>query len=62
MRRHELDLFSLVAGVIFVGAALLWGLADDPGKALEGWPVPTLLIVVGAVGLAASLRRRRGPD
>lgn len=59
MRRHELDLFSLVAGLIFIGAALLWGLADDPGEALDGWPVPTLLIVVGAAGLAASLLRRR---
>lgn len=59
MRRHELDLFSLVAGLVFVGAALLWGLADDPGEALEGWPVPTLLIAVGAAGLVASLLRRR---
>lgn len=59
MRRHELDLFSLVMGLMFVGAALLWGFSDDPREALDGWPVPTLLILVGAAGLAASLVRRR---
>lgn len=59
MRRHELDLFSLVAGLLFVGAALVWGLAEDPGEALDGWPVPTLLIAVGLAGLVASVVRRR---
>lgn len=59
MRRHELDIISLVMGLVFVGAALIWGLTDDPGEALDGWPVPTLLILVGAAGLTASLLRRR---
>lgn len=59
MRRHDLDVFSLVAGLVFVGSALLWGLADDPGEVLRGWPVPTTLIIFGAAGLGASLRRRR---
>ena len=60
MRRHELDVLSLVLGLFFVGSALIWGLSDDPGNVAESWPLPTLLIVVGAVGLAASLIRRRG--
>ena len=67
MRRHEVDVFSLVAGLLFVGAALIWGLADDPGAALEGWPLPVLLIAVGVAGLLTSLggwrgRRSAGPD
>jgi hypothetical protein len=60
VRRHEVDVVSLVLGLFFVGAALIWGLTDDPGSALGGWPMPTLLIVVGVVGLATSLLRRRG--
>lgn len=59
MRRHELDVFSLMAGLLFLGAALVWGLADDPGEALDGWPVPTVLILVGLAGLIASTVRRR---
>jgi hypothetical protein len=62
VRRHELDGFSLVFGLLFVGAALVWGLAGDPAAALRGWPLPTLLIAVGLAGLATSLggwRRRR---
>jgi hypothetical protein len=59
VRRHDLDVVSLVLGMFFVGAALIWGLSDDPGGAFGGWPLPTLLIVVGVVGLATSLLRRR---
>jgi hypothetical protein len=63
VRRHELDVISLVLGLFFVGSALIWGLTDHPGDAVRGWPLPTLLIVVGVAGLAASLLRRRGePD
>jgi O-antigen/teichoic acid export membrane protein len=56
------DVFSLVFGLLFVGAALIWGLANDPGSAVDGWPLPVLLIAVGAAGLVTSLggwRRRR---
>ena len=60
MRRHDLDVFSLVVGLFFVGSALIWGLSDDPGNVVDSWPLPTLLIVVGVVGLGASLIRRRG--
>ena len=59
MRRHELDYLSLVAGLIFVGAAVLWGFADDPGDVLDGWPLPTALILIGVAGLGVSLRRHR---
>ena len=60
MQRHDLDVLSLVLGLFFLGSALIWGLSDDPGNVAESWPLPTLLIVVGVVGLAASLIRRRG--
>ena len=63
MRRHDLDVLSLVLGLFFVGSALIWGLSDNPGDVAESWPLPTLLIVVGIVGLVASLLRRRSdPD
>ena len=63
MQRHDLDVLSLVLGLFFVGSALIWGLSGDPGNVADSWPLPTLLIVVGVVGLAASLvRRRSDPD
>jgi MYXO-CTERM domain-containing protein len=63
VRRHDLDVLSLVLGLFFIGSALIWGLSDDPGNVVDSWPLPTQLIVVGVVGLAASLlRRRRDPD
>ncbi len=60
MRRHEVDVLSLVFGLFFVGAALIWGLAGDPGSALRGWPLPVLLIAVGLAGLLSSLGGWRG--
>lgn len=60
MRRHEVDVFSLVFGLLFLGAALIWGLAEDPGSALRGWPLPVLLIAVGLAGLVSSLGGWRG--
>lgn len=60
MRRHDLDVVSLVAGLFFVGAALIWGLAGDPVEALRGWPLPVLLIAVGVAGLVTSLAGWRG--
>ena len=60
MRRHDVDVLSLVLGLFFIGSALIWGLSDDPRNAVEGWPLPTLLIVIGVVGLGTSLIRRRG--
>jgi uncharacterized RDD family membrane protein YckC len=62
VKRHELDVVSLVFGLIFLGAAVIWGFSDSPGPPLDGWPLPTLLILVGVAGLVASFRRRRSGD
>ena len=55
MRRHELDVLSLVFGLFFVGAAAAWGLTGDRSVLARGWPLPTLLITVGTVGVLASI-------
>ena len=62
MRRHEVDVLSLLIGLLFVGSAVLWRVADDPGELLDSWPVPALLIAVGVIGLVTSLTRRRDHD
>lgn len=59
MTRHELDLMSLVAGVVFVILGL--GLLLDAGGGINfdaRWVWPILLIGLGAAGLASSVRRR----
>ncbi len=59
MRRHEVDVTSLVFGLFFLGAAAIWGLAGDPVHAAWGWPLPTLLIAVGVIGLLTAVTQRR---
>jgi hypothetical protein len=57
VRRHELDVLSLVCGLFFVGVALfgLWGAGSAE---FGGWRLPALLIAVGVIGLVATLARR----
>jgi len=60
VRRHELDLTSLVAGVIFmgIGATFLVDLAVD--VALDPrWLAPVMLIAIGLAGLLGSLPTRQ---
>lgn len=55
MPQHDVDIVSLMAGVAFVGIALVSLLSQGAG--LSGrWTWPLLLILVGVVGLAASRR------
>lgn len=65
MRRHEIDVTSLVFGLIFLGMAGIWWLVyhDVIGWIRLGILVPILLIGAGIVGLVASIRsgRRRPP-
>jgi hypothetical protein len=60
VRRHELDLTSLVTGVVFVavGAVFLTDLVVD--IALDPrWLAPLVLIAVGLAGLLSSMPVRR---
>ena len=60
MPRHDLDVLSLMAGVFFAGIALL-GLLDHESGGAARWVWPTLLIVVGLVGLLATRSGFRAP-
>jgi hypothetical protein len=58
MRRHELDLISLVTGLVFVAiaATYLVGQYTDVDVS-AGWVLPLGLIGLGLAGLTGSLRR-----
>ena len=55
--RHPLSIGYLVSGLIFLGVAASWGLREagvvDAGS--SSWLFPLTLVVVGAIGLAASV-------
>ena len=68
MQRHELDLVSLVAGLLFVvaGAAFLVGEATDL-RVDPAWVLPVVLVGLGVTGLVGastgrSRRQGRGGD
>lgn len=61
MKSHPLDLISLVFGMIFIAAAVLWLVTEVgslPRHALL-WVVPGGLVLVGAAGIAHALRSPR---
>lgn len=60
MERHDLDLFSLISGLAFIGAATVF-LLDDRALVSGRWAWPVLLIVLGVVGLIASRAGQRPP-
>ena len=65
MRRHELDLLSLVTGLVFVAIAVAYLVAEYAGRDVSaGWVLPLALIGLGLAGLTGSLRRglRADPD
>jgi hypothetical protein len=65
MIRHPLDLFSLVLGLLCLTGAAAW-LALDRGYVDVDellWAAPVALVLVGVVGIGASLSRRpAAPD
>ena len=61
-KRHARDVLSLVTGLLFLAMAGLY-LVNDVGDADVDvrWAAPVLLIGIGVLGLAASIRSRPGP-
>ena len=56
MQRHETDYFSLAAGLFFTILGLVLVAAALGHWTLDGrWIAPTMLIALGAGGIAASL-------
>ncbi len=58
MPRHDLDTFSLVAGIVCTGAALV-ALLDHGLDLPPHWALPVLMIAVGLGGLLATAARHR---
>lgn len=57
MRRHEFDLTSLVAGLVFVGIATAYLIGAYTSVRIDaGWVLPLGLVGLGLAGLAGSLR------
>ena len=63
--RHAFDLFSLIAGIVFLGVGLVFVLeeASPDGSVDAGWVLAALLIGLGLAGALGSLvRPRRNGD
>lgn len=56
MRQHETDYLSLAAGLLFTTLGVLFAISAATGWQIDGrWIAPTVLIALGAGGVAASL-------
>lgn len=56
MRRHDLDWVSLIAGLVFLAFATVYGLAALTDVSIDGrfvWPV--VLVALGAAGVATAV-------
>jgi hypothetical protein len=63
MKRHDLDLVSLVAGLVFAVVATTHLVGAATGDYLDlRWVAPMLLVGLGAAGLAGVLRSLRPSD
>jgi hypothetical protein len=59
VKRHELDVVSLVFGLFFAAVASWWGVNQLGNLNIPlGWPLATALLVAGLVGLIGALPRR----
>jgi hypothetical protein len=60
MIRHPLDLLSLVLGLLCVTGATAWLLLDRDYVDVDElvWAAPVALVLLGVIGIGASLRRR----
>ena len=63
MRRHDLDLTSLICGVVFLLVAGTHLVAASSGEEINlAWLFPVLLVGLGVAGLAGALRSGNRPD
>jgi hypothetical protein len=58
---HETDVTSLVFGLVFIGLSVVWTLVETGVLTLAMLPVivPTILVVVGVIGVTLAVRRSR---
>jgi uncharacterized membrane protein len=61
VRSHDIDVTSLVFGLVFVGVSTIWLLVHLEVLTLAVLPivVPLVLVAVGAIGVAAAVQRTR---
>ena len=58
MRRHELDLTSLLAGLVLLAFAGAYLLGQASGHPIDArWTLPLVLVALGLVGLASGVAR-----
>lgn len=64
MKRHHLDVVSLVFGLLFLGVSAMWPFVHYDVLGLPGLQVamPVLLVSIGLAGLLASLHKLRGGE
>ena len=64
MKRHQLDVWALIGGVVLTGLGLLILIPADPFdftdgfRSLFGWGLPVLVVLIGLALIAPALRRR----
>jgi hypothetical protein len=56
MKRHPFDVLSFVAGAVFVLLGIAFATAGSDVVDQAQWVWPTILLTLGAAGLAAVLR------
>jgi hypothetical protein len=65
MKRHQLDPWSLIGGVVLTGLGLLFLIPPEPFdltngfRDLFGWALPVLVVLVGMALIAPAIRRRQ---
>jgi hypothetical protein len=60
VKRHELDVFSLVSGLVFAAVAAVYLVAAATDSEVQGrWVIPLALIGLGIGGLVGSVVRAR---
>jgi len=58
VRKHPIDLTSLLAGLVFVALASVYLLAAATGNHVDAsWVLPIALVALGLAGLAGGLTR-----